>query len=84
MAISKVGWIPSLSAILPHGVLELPALFLASAYGIFLGVRFSKLVFKKENFLPHFLHANRVYFKIILPLFFFAAIIETTLIFFIK
>ena len=84
VAVNQIGWGPSLLALLPHGIIELPALFLASAYGIFLGNKFTKFIFRKEKFMPSFVHANKVYLKVILPLFFLAAIIETILIVFIK
>lgn len=42
-------WILAVVAILPHGVLELPAVFLSTAYGTKLGIDFWKYILKKNR-----------------------------------
>ena len=37
-----VGYVQAAKTILPHGVLEIPAVLLAAAYGLWLGVTFTK------------------------------------------
>lgn len=63
----------------PHGIFELPALFLSLGVGLKLGSVF----FQKKKFLSFYRmlsEALRVFFLIIAPLLFIAAIIEGTLI----
>ena len=70
----------SLWKILPHGIFELPAVFISLGLGVRLGMVFFKG--EKEKFATNFYEALRVFFFIVLPLLFVAAIIETALIFF--
>jgi stage II sporulation protein M len=64
--------------ILPHGVFELPALFLASAYGLWLGSIVLRRIGGDES--PRvgasLKHALRMYLLVILPLLLVAATIE--------
>ncbi len=76
---SEVGFFTILLALLPHGVFEIPAVILASAYGMRLGVLFYRKVFKKEdvnisNALKFFL---RRFLRIVVPILLIAAFIET-------
>lgn len=78
--INGVGWIPFLVGILPHGVIEIPALIL----GVTLGVHIcNKLVKKilKRSFKGELKQATigclRIYLLWMIPLFFIAAFIET-------
>jgi len=67
--------------ILPHGIFELPAIFISLG----LGLRLGTFVFQKKkekSFKKLFLNSFKVFFYIILPLLITAAIIEGTLIFF--
>ena len=65
--------------LLPHGVFELPAVFLSMALGVRLGMFiFSKN--KKEEFLKRLTESARVFLFIVLPLLIIAAIIEGILI----
>lgn len=73
----------SLWRILPHGIFELPAVFISLGLGIKLGT----FIFKKnklETFREFFSESLRTFFFVVVPLLFVAAIIEGTLIFFFK
>jgi stage II sporulation protein M len=76
----KSGGIFSLWKILPHGIFELPAIFISFGLGIKLG---SFIFYKKKLFLfkEYFWNSLRVFLFIIFPLLVIAAIIEGTLIF---
>lgn len=65
--------------LLPHGILEIPAMILATAYGIWLGNCFYRRLRYKDQFRVHFFYAMGKFFKVILPLFFLAALIESFL-----
>lgn len=65
--------------LLPHGILEVPAMILATSYGLWLGNCFYRRLVYKEAFRVHFSFALGKFFKIILPLLFLAALIESFL-----
>lgn len=65
--------------ILPHGIFELPAIFIAIGVGIRLGL-FVFAVDKKKEFLYRFDNALKVLVTVVLPLLIVAAIIESFLI----
>ena len=70
----------SLWRILPHGIFELPAVFISFALGLRIGASiFSKKKFRKFN--ETFISCLKVFVLIIIPLLIIAAIIEGTLIF---
>lgn len=82
LSASKLG-ILSLWKIFPHGIFELPAVFISLGMGLRLGTFWfkpKKLNFFKENFW----NSLRVFLYIVLPLLVIAAIIEGTLIFWLK
>jgi len=66
--------------LLPHGVFELPAIFISLGLGLRLGsfILYKK---KKEKFKEFFVNFLRVFFYIIIPLLIVAAVIEGSLIF---
>lgn len=66
--------------ILPHGVFELPAIFVSLGLGFKLGL-FPFIRKKKDSFFGFVMESLRVFFLIIFPLLVIAAIIEGTLIF---
>ncbi len=69
--------------LLPHGIFELPAIFIS--FG--LGIKFGTFVFeknKKETFLDYFYNSLKVFLFIIIPLLLIAATIEGTLIYFLR
>lgn len=71
------GFLKILVGVLPHGIFEIPAILLATGYGIWLGWRFFLLLFRKEEFKSCFYYALRKYFTLVLPLLLLAALIET-------
>lgn len=69
--------------LLPHGIFELPAIFIS--FG--LGMKFGEFIFKKDKlkYFKLFLYDSlRVFIFVIFPLLLIAAIIEGTLIFFLR
>jgi stage II sporulation protein M len=65
--------------LVPHGIFELPALFISLG----LGIRFGTFIFQKnklKTFQEYFWNSLRVFFLIIIPLLILAAVIEGTLI----
>lgn len=72
-----LGLIKLLLAILPHGIIEIPAILIASSYGVHLGYRFALALFKNKEFKPYLFKALKVYFKVVLPMLLIAAFIET-------
>ncbi|MBO8182467.1 MAG: stage II sporulation protein M [Archaeoglobus sp.] len=76
---TEMGFQTIVLALFPHGILEIPAVILASAYGMRLGTLFYRKVFKGEQIdvgdaLKFFL---RKFLKIIVPILFAAAFVET-------
>lgn len=78
----EMGRTSMLKAILPHGVLELPALIISMSYGLWLGVVYAKRVGRRDwkGAMGQVRHAVTMYFKIVFPLFIAAALVETVLI----
>jgi len=70
----------SLWRILPHGIFELPAMFISFGLGIRLGFSFFNKK-KLGDFTTNFIYSLKVFIQIVLPLLVIAAIIEGTLIF---
>ena len=68
--------------VLPHGILEIPALLVAASYGMWLGSAFLRKVRRQEQepLGEKVAHAVRIYFAIAFPLFVIAAAIETAMI----
>ncbi|MDI9393894.1 MAG: stage II sporulation protein M [Euryarchaeota archaeon] len=65
-------------ALLPHGIVELPMVFLSAGIGLRLGQQvFSAFMGKHTEIKIEFKEGLRFYFRWILPLLFLAAIIET-------
>ncbi len=78
LSVSEYG-ILSLWRILPHGIIELPAIFISLG----LGLKFSTFIFKKEKFKAFekfFINSFFSYLFVVLPLLVIAAIIEGVLI----
>ena len=78
----KVGYMTAAKTILPHGVLEIPAVIFAASYGLWLGVTFAKRINQRDltGFGYQVRLAIRMFFFIAFPLFILAALIETVLI----
>ena len=78
MSVSEYG-IFSLWRILPHGIFELPAIFISLG----LGLKFGMFIFQKkkfESFKEYLRNSLKVFLLVILPLLIMAAIIEGLLI----
>jgi len=82
-ASGKVGYVQAAKAVLPHGVLEIPAVIIAASYGLWLGVTFARRIRQRNlvGFGYQVIHGIRMFFKIAFPLFILAALIETLLIY---
>ena len=81
-AVSSAG-ISSLLNLLPHGIFELPAIFIS--FGM--GIKFGTFIFYKEkmkNFGKFFTNSLRVFVFVVIPLLIVAAIIEGSLISILK
>ncbi|HEX8974422.1 MAG TPA: stage II sporulation protein M [Patescibacteria group bacterium] len=63
--------------LIPHGIFEVPAIIMSSGYGVWLGYRFYRFLRFGENFAAYFSFALRKYMRVIVPLLFVAALIET-------
>ena len=67
-----------LSAILPHGIIELPMVFISAAIGLKMGhLLFSSIKGQPVDIKTEFSRGVRFYFYRIMPLLFVAAVIET-------
>ncbi|MHB1011434.1 MAG: stage II sporulation protein M [Desulfobacteria bacterium] len=76
------GYPKAVLKVLPYGVFEIPALLVASSYGLWLGVMAVRRWRGKEGtpLKIHMEHAFRRYFAVVFPLLVVAAAIETALI----
>lgn len=80
LSIAQEG-VGSLWRILPHGIFELPAIFIALGLGMRLGTFISEKKGKRwKNLKKNFIESLRVFVLVILPLLIVAAIIEGLLI----
>ncbi|MCS7119423.1 MAG: stage II sporulation protein M [Archaeoglobaceae archaeon] len=73
----EVGMITFILLILPHGIIEIPAVILACSYGFWLGIEFVR---DRKNILKHLVKAISNFAKLVLPMLFVAAVIESLLI----
>lgn len=81
----KVAGITSWWRLLPHGIFELPAIFISFGLGIKLGFAFfMKKKYRAQEFKRRFYNSINVFLMIIIPLLILAAIIEGILIGFLK
>ena len=79
ISVNNGGWF-ILFKLLPHGIFELPAIFISLGLGLKLGT----CIFRKEilkNFNEYFINSLRVFLFIVIPLLLIAGIIEGSLIF---
>ena len=73
------GWAYVMAALLPHGVLEIPAIIISATYGLWIGVNFIKMI-RTNNSKDVYYSIRKslgIFFKVILPIVFIAALIET-------
>lgn len=76
---APVGTGEFLTAIIPHGIIEIPAAIVGSAIGLALGARFFRKIFKKQEYnMKNEIKESMVfYFYVVLPFLLIAALIET-------
>lgn len=74
---SEIGIVNFVLLLLPHGVLEIPAVILACSYGFWLGVEFVR---DRKNLKKHVSRAIFDFARFVLPTLLVAAFIETLLI----
>jgi len=73
----QIGYLKALMYLLPHGVIEIPAILLACSYGSWLGVRFVKKVRGEDvDFGRDFRRALRACLRNVIPMLFVAALVE--------
>ena len=65
-----------LLGILPHGILEIPAIILSAGYGLWIGYKAYRAVRYREPFKKYLFWAIKKFLHVMLPLFFVAALIE--------
>lgn len=67
-----------LAAILPHGILEIPLVLISSGLGLRLGyLMYSSIMGKETDMRYEFMQSLRIYIRIIMPLLFVSAVVET-------
>jgi stage II sporulation protein M len=72
------GFLFILLALLPHGIIELPMVFLSASTGLRLGYQvFLYFIGRPTEIKKEFIKGLKFYFQVIMPLLFVAAIIET-------
>jgi len=79
ISVDNGGWL-ILFKLLPHGIFELPAIFISLGLGLKLGT----CIFRKEilkNFNEYFINSLRIFLLIVIPLLLIAGIVEGSLIF---
>ncbi|MCS7144094.1 MAG: stage II sporulation protein M [Archaeoglobaceae archaeon] len=72
----EIGTFSFILKIIPHGILEIPAIILASSYGVWLGIEFLR---DRKNIDKHMRYATGQFVKIVLPMLIVAAVIEAML-----
>lgn len=67
------------AGLVPHGITECTAIIMSSGYGLWLGIKFIKMIIYKQRdeFKDAFFLSLNKYVKVIVPLLLFSAIIET-------
>ena len=78
LSLQTRGLWPSLVSIVPHGVFELPAVFLGTSIGLMLGIQsIRRLLGRPDTTINADLsHGLKYYFTVILPLLLLAALVE--------
>lgn len=67
-----------LAAILPHGILEIPLVLISSGLGLRLGyLMYSSIMGKETDMRSELMQSLRIYMRIIMPLLFVSAVVET-------
>jgi len=71
------------ATILPHGVIEIPAINLCAAMGVGLGYSIIHRLMRREGLQKYMIETGKVFIKRIIPLLVLAAGIETALIYYL-
>lgn len=79
IAVAEEGWLV-LWRLLPHGVFELPAVFISMGLGLWLGVGILRRGASWAGFKKNFVDALRVFVFVVIPLLVIAGIIEGVLV----
>jgi len=67
-----------LAAILPHGIMEIPMILISSGLGLRLGyLMYSSIMGKETDMRYDLMQSLRIYIRIIMPLLFISAVVET-------
>jgi stage II sporulation protein M len=75
---SEKGMLFVLAAILPHGIMEIPLILISSGLGLRLGyLMYSSILGKETDMRSELMQSLRIYMRIIMPLLFVSAVIET-------
>lgn len=74
---TEMGFKAIVLALVPHGILEIPAIIIACSYGVWLGRRFWNAINGREKFRNAVILALNRYLRIVLPILLVAALIET-------
>ncbi len=78
VSVTKFGILRTLLLLIPHGIFEIPAVLVSSAYGVEIGLATIKRVRGEEIDLNQVvLNKIRNFGRFLLPIFFIAALIET-------
>ncbi len=75
---AEIGFYNVLVMLLPHGIIEIPAVLIACTYGLWLGLKtFDRVRGKDVNISQCLKKALMVYLKVVLPMLLIAAFVET-------
>ena len=78
LVLKQEGFLFVLAAILPHGIIELPMILISAGLGLRLGYfMYISLKGEKKDMRFELIESLRIYLRIIMPLLFVSAIIET-------
>ena len=82
MARGELSLLAILFSLLPHGIFEIPAILLALSLGFIIGDALFTYLFKRKSPSLLFILTLKLFFYLVLPLLFVAALIESALIVF--
>jgi stage II sporulation protein M len=78
LVLKQEGFLFVLAALLPHGIIELPMVFISAGLGLRLGYfMYISLKGEKKDMRFELIESLRIYVRIIMPLLFVSAMIET-------
>lgn len=65
-----------LTSLIPHGIIEIPALIISAAMGMDLGKKYIHCLRTNTHFTAHIQKTSRIYWRFLMPTFFVAALVE--------